>query len=460
LLLINNIQCQCIHFTGIFGSGMSALAQYLRWEGLTVSGSDRLLTSEDTALTRSKLSALGCNLYNQDGSGVTSATDVICISTAIEESNPDIAAARKNNIPVVHRSDVLAAIVQSKKTIAIAGTSGKSTVTAMVFEFLTSCGKSPSLISGANLKRLEREGFIGNAFHGESEYLVIEADESDGTLIKYHPFISVILNVSKDHKTIPEIIDLFKTLSQNSNTTITNADDNELAVIKASKTFGIQNHASWKPDSYSLQPISVIATREGVDYKLPLPGVHNLSNLCAALSACECLGCDPQQLASGVTSYQGVARRFTVGTTRKGIFMVDDFANNPEKIKAAVLAARGLATRIFAIYQPHGFAPTRFLKDEYVRVFQEIFTAYDALYLLPIYYAGGTAQKDISSQILVDSLGAVPFKAYAPEDREHLMTLLDQNVTEGDCILLMGARDPSLSAFALKIADHFGGMKS
>lgn len=457
-LSINGITCNRIHFTGVLGSGMSALAQYLRWTGLTVTGSDRLLSSEDTKRVRDTLSSIGCTLFYQDGSGVDSSTDIICISTAIEDSNPDIAAAKKLNIPILHRSDVLAAIVESKRTIAIAGTSGKSTVTAMVFEFLTACGKSPSLISGANLRRLESDGLIGNAFYGASDLLVIEADESDGTLVKYKPHISIVLNVSKDHKSIPEIVELFKTLSRQSTITIANADDPNLSDITDVNAFGIHSEKSWHPDTYKLEALSSTLIYQGIEYKLPLPGIHNLSNLCAALRACFLLGCESQKLSCAVASFQGVARRFSVTITRKRVYIVDDFAHNPEKIKAAITASRGLSSRILAIYQPHGFGPTRFLKDEYLSTFRTVLGSGDALFLLPIYYAGGTAQKDISSQILIDALGEVPFEAHAPDDRDHLLTLLDKNVNSGDCVLLMGARDPSLSSFALKVAEHFGGI--
>jgi UDP-N-acetylmuramate--alanine ligase len=172
-VIIGENRCRGIHFTGIFGTGMSALAQYLRFQGIAVSGSDRLLASENTAAMRQSLEGLGCAIVAQDGSGVNEDANVVCISTAIEESNPDIAAARACGIPVIHRSDLLAAIIASKKTIAVAGTSGKSTVTAMIFEFLTFCGKSPSLISGAPLRRLEKQGLIGNAWSGGSDLLIV-----------------------------------------------------------------------------------------------------------------------------------------------------------------------------------------------------------------------------------------------------------------------------------------------
>jgi UDP-N-acetylmuramate--alanine ligase len=453
-LLINNREYNSIHFTGILGSGMSAIAQYLRWDGLSVSGSDRLLASEDTSLNRDKLIGMGCKLFNQDGTGINDSTQVICVSTAIEDTNPEILAAKKLNIPILHRSDILAAIVSSKKAIAVAGTSGKSTVTAMIFEFLSYCGKAPSLISGAALKRLENNGLIGNAFHSASDLLVIEADESDGTLVKYHPYISVLLNVSKDHKPIPELMDMFRTLKDHTEIPIVNNDDPLLRTLDTVQSFGIISDARWKADKYILDKLSGTLIMNKTEYKLSLPGFHNLSNLAAALSVCKLTNCDESKLAEAVRTYEGVARRFTIHPTSKDVFVVDDFAHNPEKIKAAVSAARNLSSTLIAIYQPHGFGPTRFLKNDYVETFKSIFKKGDTLFLLPIYYAGGTAQKDITSQMLIDAMGEIEFSAVAPSNREELLMLLNPVLTKGCCILSMGARDPSLGTFALNIKRH------
>ena len=452
-IVINDKQCRSVHFAGIFGTGMSALAQYLRFQGITVSGSDRLFASEDTASMRQSLEGLGCVIVKQDGSGVTADIDIVCVSTAIEELNPDVAAASACSIPIVHRSDLLATIIASKRTIAVAGTSGKSTVTAMIFEFLTACGKSPSLISGAPLRRLERQGLIGNAFSGGSDLLVVEADESDGTLVKYAPEASVILNISKDHKDISEIRGFFETLLSKSQWTALNLDDPILASLTAAERFGHSGSASWLPDREELLPTSVKLFRNGVEYHLPLPGSHNLENLRAALCVCEYFGCEGLTLADAVRKFEGIARRFSVTETEKGIYVIDDFAHNPVKIAAAVSAARGLSERIIAIYQPHGFGPTRFLKDEYIATFRNIFWQDDALYLLPIYYAGGTAQKDISSEDIINSLGPVTFHAEAVKDRDELLARLKTNAKPGDCVLLMGARDPSLPALVKKIVE-------
>jgi UDP-N-acetylmuramate--alanine ligase len=462
-LAIGDRHCRSVHFTGIFGSGMSALAQYLRFQGIDVSGSDRLLASEDTAFMRQSLEKLGCIIVPQDGSGVNDGTEIVCVSTAIEDTNPDIAAARARSLPVIHRSDLLAAIIATKQTIAVAGTSGKSTVTAMIFEFLAACGKSPSLISGAPLIRLEKQGLIGNAFSGGSELLVVEADESDGTLVKYFPAFAVILNISKDHKSIEEIRGLFEKLAANAAWTACNADDRILSSFASAAKFGRHGSAHWRPEREKLLTNSVKLFRRGVEYHLPLPGSHNLENLRAALCVCEHLGCEGPALAEAVRNFEGVARRFAVTETVKGVHVVDDFAHNPAKIAAAVNTARGLLQgldgRIIAVYQPHGFGPTRFLRDEYIKTFRSIFRQEDSLYLLPIYYAGGTANKDISSGDIIEGLGGAIFKAGAVNDRDELLARLKAEAGPGDCVIIMGARDPSLSSLVKKTVELFGGAK-
>lgn len=454
---VAGVRCRTFHFTGIFGTGMSALAQYLRFQGYEVSGSDRLGDSRDTATVRSALEALRCTIVDQDGSGVDEFTDALCVSTAIEESNPDIAAATARQVPLIHRSDLLAALIESKETIAVAGTSGKSTVTAMVFEFLTACGRSPSLISGAPLRRLEKEGLIGNAFSGASNLLVVEADESDGSIVKYHPHIALVLNVSKDHKSIGEITGFFRTLLSQSAWSATNGDDPILATLPATVRFGRSRGVSGCSGDEELLPTSVKLLRDTMCYHLPLPGAHNLENLRAALTVCDHLGCDGEVLANAVERFEGVARRFAVTKTREGVIVVDDFAHNPAKIAAAVSAARGLSERIIAVYQPHGFGPTRFLKDDYVETFRTVFHRGDSLYLLPIYYAGGTAKRDILSEDLVEAAGTIPFSLEAVRDRDALLEKLTGDAGRTDCILIMGARDPSLPSLVKKVVELFGG---
>ena len=427
------------------GSGMSAIAQYLAWGGATITGSDRIAFAAEMKETKEKLEACGCRLFPQDGSGITHATEALVVSTAIEEDNPDIAAARRYGIPALHRSDVLAAIVASRRTVAVCGTSGKSTVTALIFEILRACGQSPSILTGANLIRLNEEGFLGNAFRGHSDLLVIEADESDGTLVKYRPEKAVFLNLSKDHQPVARTLDLFKQLAGQTSFVIKNGDDSELLPLPAHHRFGLLEGADCRPEAVQAVTPTVRFTLQGTDFEMPLPGSHNLSNALAALCVCLSQGCSLEQMSGPLREFKGIMRRFSVFRTPSGITVIDDYAHNPDKIRAALITARDFGERVFAIFQPHGYGPTRFLKDELVDTFAKFIRDRDEVYFLPIYYAGGTAQKDISAEDLADWVSARGTRSYAHQNRQALIAILSQHVKPGDVVILMGARDPSLS---------------
>ena len=186
-------------FIGVGGAGMSAISQYLSGNGKSVKGSDRLFNFSENDYVKTQLEQENISCYMQDGSGIDERTEAIIISTAIEDTNIEIQKAKRLNIPIVLRADLLAEICESKRTVAIAGTSGKSTTTAMLFHILFENGISPSLITGAGLASLQQGGKIGNAYCGKSDWLLIEADESDGTLVKYKPEIGLLLSINKDH---------------------------------------------------------------------------------------------------------------------------------------------------------------------------------------------------------------------------------------------------------------------
>lgn len=451
-LFIDGLECLSLHFVGLFGSGMSSVAQFCRQTGMAVSGSDRLDQSADSLDIKDKLEKAGCSLFPQDGSGISATTSAIVVSTAIENDNADVRVARSRGIRVFHRSDVLAAIVKTKRTVAVAGTSGKSTVAAMVFEFLTACGKSPSLITGAGLIRLEDEGLIGNAFKGDSDILIVEADESDGSLVKYHPEVSVFLNISKDHKPVDEVMGLFTSLAKQSKYVIASADDEGLCLPGISTTFGTKNPAQYKPDTIDSVTPRVRFTRTGTLFELPQPGYHNLLNVLAALCVCDYFGCSNAELAEAALEFKGVKRRFSVVSLANGITVIDDFAHNPEKVKAAITTAKAMSRRVLAVFQPHGFGPTRFLKGDFIESFSDSLTKDDELFLLPIYYAGGTAQKDISSSDLARGIELRSKTVFTPPDRNACLGLLKKKALRGDAVLIMGARDPSLSSFAADVA--------
>ena len=202
-----------IFFIGVAGAGMSALAQYLAGIGKAISGSDRFFLPGQYNETKDKLEADGIKCFFQDGSGVDDATDLIIASAAVEETNVEIQKAKSLHIPILLRSELLTLISNTKKTIAVGGTSGKSTTTAMLFDILEHAGLKPSIISGAGLVRLQKQGKIGNAFVGAGDWLVIEADESDGSIVNYHPEVGLLLNIDKDHKEIDELKTIFQKFS-------------------------------------------------------------------------------------------------------------------------------------------------------------------------------------------------------------------------------------------------------
>jgi UDP-N-acetylmuramate--alanine ligase len=436
------------------GSGMSAIAQYLAWSGHAITGSDRIAFANEMKDCKEKLERCGCRIFPQDGSGISGTTEALVVSTAIEDNNPDIAAARKRGINILHRSDLLAAIVAAHRTIAVCGTSGKSTVTAMIFEILRACGQNPSVISGANLIQLNQAGLLGNAYKGDSGILIIEADESDGTLVKYHAEKAVFLNISKDHNPVTVTREFFERVSSQTPYVIKNADDPGLTSISAAHSFGFLESADCRPEAVKAVTPFVRFTWKGTDFELPMAGSHNLSNALAALCVCESQGCKLEEMVEPLREFKGVMRRFSVSRTRGGITVIDDYAHNPEKIKAAILTAREFGARLFAVFQPHGYGPTRFLKDELIETFSQMVRDTDEVQFLPIYYAGGTVKKDISSEELADLVKKRGVKSFAPQNHEGLIANLKQRVRPGDVVILMGARDPGLSLLVQEIKNN------
>lgn len=430
---------------------MSAIAQYLAWDRLTVTGSDRLFNSPGTLPVQKALETMGCRIFQQDGSGISPETEAVVLSTAIEDSNPDIQKARSLTIPLFHRSDILAALVASKKSIAVAGTSGKSTVAALLFHILHECGYKPSLITGANLHSLIAQGMIGNAYHGDSELLVVEADESDGTVVKYHPEISLFLNLSLDHKPVEEVLGMFKILAAQSSYVFANNDATVLGAVSSYRRFGIKNPADFSPDECCHTRDSVSLVKNGVCYTVGFPGSHVMENALAVLCVCNFLGCKESDIARAMASYKGIQRRFDRFPTRRDVLVIDDYAHNPEKIRATLKTTRALSGTSFVLFQPHGFGPTRFMLGELIAAFSESIRETDTLFLLPIYYAGGTASRDISSADIAKGLDRCRGTVILPQKREDAIPHIISCAQAGDIVISMGARDPSLPQFAQAI---------
>ena len=259
------------------------------------------------------------------------------------------------------------------------------------------------------------------------------------------------MNISKDHKSVAQALELFERLAGQTPLVIKNGDDSGLKSIQAAHHFGLLEGADCRPEAVKTVTPSVRFTLKGTDFELPMPGCHNLSNALAALCVCQSQDCNLERMVGPMREFRGVMRRFSVSRTLKGVTVIDDYAHNPDKIRAALLTARDFGKRIFAVFQPHGYGPTRFLKDELVETFAGLIRNTDEVYFLPIYYAGGTVKKDISSEDLADWISERGVRSYAPQNRQGLLADLTQRVKPGDAVIVMGARDPTLSLLAQEI---------
>jgi UDP-N-acetylmuramate--alanine ligase len=443
------------YFIGIAGTGMSALAQYLQEMGMQVAGSDRQFVKDAPNEMQAKLSQAGIRCYEQDGTSLTSDFDVVIVSTAIENTVVEVQQARQLGIPILHRAELLALIAASKKTIAIAGTSGKSTTSAMLFDILDKAGYQPGIISGAGLVRIIEEGKIGNAVAGKGEWLVIEADESDGSIVKYHPHTGVLLNIDKDHDETDTLISLFTTFKNNAEHFLVNRTHSLTATLSvdASNDFvvGKNEEVGYCADAFSQEGMSISFSVNGQQVHLQQIGQHNMENALAAMAVAHQIGVPLSVAATALTNYKGIYRRHQVLGQKKGVWVIDDYAHNPVKCAAAIRACQPVASKVIAWFQPHGFKPTRFLRHDFVQEFAATLRSGDEIWMSEIYYAGGAAVKDISAADLIDDLRQLGVTAFFVADRNELLANMRAHLSEDCVLLLMGARDPSLETFAHSI---------
>lgn len=447
-----------IHFAGVAGSGMSALAQFLAMKGGRASGSDRSFDRGERAGARAQLEALGVAIFPQDGAGLAGDCAALVVSTAVEETVPDVAAARRHGVPVLHRSELLAHLVAQHRTLAVTGTSGKSTTVAMAFQLLRGAGWDPSVITGGDLGALQAEGLWGNAYAGASDLLVIEADESDGSVVRYHPAVGVILNLQRDHKEESVVAAMFEAFrAQVREAAVVGEAENLRPYAAGATVFGLTEAAGARAVDLEEGPEASAFTLDGVRFTLPVPGRHNIENALAALTACRALGVALGDLVAPLAAYQGVARRFQVLGTARGATVVDDFGHNPAKVAATLRTARlraGSEGRVLAVFQPHGFGPLKFLREGFVEAFAEGLAPGDRLWFLEVFYAGGTAARDICSADVVADIAARGVQAAVAPSREALVAALAEAARPGDLVVVMGARDPSLTDLARGILDR------
>ena len=445
-----------VFFIGIAGVGMSAVAQYLAGIKKNVSGSDRYFKEGEYNETKDKLEAEGIKCFLQNGEGITATTDLVVVSTAIEDTVAEVQKAKQLNIPILKRSEVLSLIAKSKKTIAVGGTSGKSTTSAMLFDILQFAGMQPSIISGAGLTSIIKEGKIGNAKVGAGDWLVIEADESDGSIVQYNPEVGLLLNVDKDHQEIDELMQIFGTFKNNTKELFIVNQSNALAKqlsqnIKHDFSSDEKSGAGYIAANFKQEGFQIAFTIDDSLFKIHAIGKHNMENALAATAVANQLGVALNACAEALKYYDGIYRRNQILGNKNGVWVIDDYAHNPVKCAAAIASCQPLANKVVAWFQPHGYGPTRFLRNDFVKELAHVLRPQDEIWMSEIFYAGGTAIKDISANDLINDIKALGKQAFFVEDRNNFVETVRPHLAGNAVLLLMGARDPSLETFSKSV---------
>ena len=421
-----------IHLVGIGGVGMSALAQVYLDAGYAVSGADRTLRAGGTRTpVLDALAAQGVRLSPDDGSGVDAATEQLVVSTAIEDANPDLAAARARGIPVVHRAAALSQLLSRRRLVAVAGTCGKSTVTAILGHLLVECGFDPLVVNGAQIAGWDAHGTrVGSVRKGAGEFAVAEVDESDKSLTAFKPYAAIVTNASADHYSKEEMDAVFDAFIRDVPGPVIDGRDREGRACRDLET---------------------------AITSFPMPGAHNRANARLALAMACALGADPAQAAAALASFPGVERRLQrVGSLPCGdrqVAVFDDYAHNPEKLHAMwTTLAEAYPRGVAAVWRPHGYGPLRKMMDALAEMFRGVMRPQDALVLLPVYDAGGTADRSVNSDALASRLADASGAVVLVKDLKEAEDYLRARADAFGAIVTAGARDPGLPVLARRLA--------
>ncbi|MDA3800479.1 MAG: Mur ligase family protein [Kiritimatiellae bacterium] len=427
-----------LHFGGVAGIGMSALAQAMTTAGCKVTGSDRIFDQSNDAdwqkktctSLRIQLSNYSVEVTAQDGSAISKDINALVLSTAIEDTNPEVVRAKELGIPVLHRSEILDWYLAGfNQTVAISGTCGKSSVTGMLGWILEYCGTSPTVVNGAPVINWIDELNIGNFRCGKDSICIFEADESDKSLLRYKPDISVITNISADHFSKSEAVQVFDEFRSNTKEAV--FDMYSLDDVKISKLNSKQTKFRYMD----------------VDFELKVIGEHNIENALYAIEVALYLGCGINEISEALLLFKGISKRLeNVGKTESGADVILDFAHNPKKIKASLETVKSDNGSLFVVWRPHGYAPLRSMFDSLVESFVFGCKDKDNLFLLPVYDVGGTADRNINSDVLCKKLEK--YISVSVGEYEDFRDEILENAKDGDVIVVMGARDPYLEVFA------------
>ncbi|MEO6359344.1 MAG: Mur ligase family protein [Sphingomicrobium sp.] len=455
-------------FCGIGGSGMLPLASIVRAKGANVLGSDRSLDAGRIAPKFDYLRSLGIELFPQDGSGLQPGMTLVT-SAAVEETIPDVIRARELGLAHLTRPQLLAQLLNAAtSSVAVGGTSGKSTVTGMIGWILHSCGRHPTVMNGAVMKNFATPSApFASALVGDPELFVSEVDESDGSIQLYTPDVAVLTNISLDHKEMAELRQLFGGFLAVSRKAVLNLDDPEtrlLAELLSDEQrigYGFDHpDADVMGRNLQLQPsgstfdLSVDGKQQEV--QLQVPGRHNASNALAALGAARALGVPLFKAAAALGRFEGLKRRLETVGTAGGVTVIDDFGHNPDKIDATLATLRAQPGRLLVMFQPHGFGPIVKMGEELARSLAEGVAAGDQLYLPDPVYQGGTVDRGRGSDWLAERVRSLGRDAHYLPERTAIGDALIAEAREGDRIVIMGARDDSLSEFGSELVVRLG----
>jgi len=456
-------------FCGIGGSGMLPLAAIVRAGGARVSGSDRSLDAGRLTNKFDYLKSLGIALAPQDGSGLGEGMTLVT-SAAVEGSIPDVVRARELNLAHLTRPQLLAKLLNAAhKSIAIGGTSGKSTVTGMVGWILHALHRQPTVMNGAVMKNfVSPSAPFASALVGDPELFVSEVDESDGSIALYHPSVAVLTNVSLDHMTMDELRALFAGFLARSGHVVLNLDDPETRALAEAmpqeKLIGygfdspgarlIGRNLELLPDGLRF---TAALEDERQDVELHVPGRHNAMNALAALGAVHALGIPLSEAAPALMRFGGLKRRLETVGTAGGVTVIDDFAHNPDKIAATLATLTAQPGRLLVMFQPHGYGPIAKMGEELARTFASGMREGDRLYLPDPVYQGGTVDRSKGSDWLAEAIRAAGGDVQHVQDRAEIGRKLLAEALPGDRIAILGARDDSLSEFARELVERLGG---
>ena len=455
-----------VFFSGIGGSGMLPLASIVRASGGKVAGSDRSLDAGRTPHKFDYLRSLGIQLFPQDGSGLQDGMTLVT-SAAVEETVPDVVRARELGLAHLTRPQFLAKLLNSaQRSVAVGGTSGKSTVTGMIGWILHACHRQPTVMNGAVMKNFVTPSApFASALVGDPELFVSEVDESDGSISLYQPEVAVLTNISLDHKEMDELRSLFAAFVLRAKKAVLNLDDPETRaigdVVSAEQCVGYgfdSPGATFMGKNLELaadgSSFTVIAGEESQEVRLNVPGRHNASNALAAIASTRQLGVSLEEAAAALERFEGLKRRLETVGKAAGVTVIDDFAHNPDKIDATLATLRQCDGRLLIMFQPHGYGPLAKMGEELAASFAKGMAPGDKLYLPDPVYQGGTVERTRGSDWLAEQVRAKGGGAEHIPERAAIGEALLAEAREGDRIVIMGARDDSLSEFAAELLER------